>query len=413
MDAHAVSRRGTGDAGACAAGPAAAGQYTMKERLRIVLASRFLVGYPQGGGHWSAFLQHLLGLDALGHDVFWLELYDPPDGRHDEVLARAFGERMEALGFARRWALGLANAETTPDLEMLDVVGADVAHVRRVVREADLLWNFACAVKPPLLGRFKRRALVDGDPGIIQISAEQHDLGLDAHEVLFTAGLCVGDPDCPVPTLGRRWVRFPQFVHLPSWPDPGPPPPGARFTSITQWNWGEVWHEGASYSVSKRDAYMQFVDLPRRCRAEFELAANMDPRDPTGDLAHLRAAGWSLVDPHDVASSPDNYRAYIGRSRAEFCCPKPVYVQMRTGWMSDRSAGFLASARPVLMQDTGLDRHLPVGEGLLIFSDLDMAAAATDAIESNYAAQSAAARRFAEEHLNATKVLSDMLETAR
>ncbi len=385
----------------------------MKERLRIVLASRFLLGYPEGGGHWSAFLQHFQGLDALGHDVFWLELCQPGPTGVDPGLERAFGERMDALGFNGRWAIGRSLDGPTPDVDAIEIHGADTARVRRIIAEADLLWNFACAVQGPLLRRFRRRALIDGDPGIIQVSAEQHPMGVEDHEILFTAGLNLGEADCRVPTLGRRWHRFPQFVYLPTWPSPEPTPPDAKYTSITQWNWGEIWHNGASLSVSKRDAYMRFVDLPRRCAPKFELAANIDLRDPTGDLVRLREAGWSLVDPHQVAASPEAYRAYIAGARAEFCCPKPVYVDTRTGWFSDRSAGFLASGRPVLMQDTGLDGHLPTGAGLLTFTDLETAVAAVETIEGNYAAHAMAAREFAKEHLAATKILGAMIEACR
>lgn len=385
----------------------------MKERLRIVLASRFLLGYPEGGGHWSAFLQHLLGFDALGHDVLWLEMYHPgPDGRNS-ALERRFGERMDAAGFAGRWAIAVAPHGHATDLDGLEIVGADAARVRQFLVDADLLWNFACAIQPPLLERFRRRVLIDGDPGIIQISAEHHDMGLEQHHVLFTAGLNVGGADCLVPTLDRRWHRFPQFVHIPAWPEVHAPASDGRYTSVTQWGWGEIWHGGAAYSVSKRDAYMRFVDLPRRCAAKFELAANIDPRDPTGDLVELRNAGWNLTDPHEAAAHPEAYRAYIAGSRAEFCCPKPVYVDMRTGWFSDRSAGYLASGRPVLMQDTGLEGHLPVGEGLLTFVDLEAAVAAVETLEADYAAHAAAARAFALEHLAATTVLSRMLEVCR
>jgi hypothetical protein len=40
----------------------------------MVLAGGFLAHYPEGGGHWTGFLQYLLGLRALGHDAWWLEL---------------------------------------------------------------------------------------------------------------------------------------------------------------------------------------------------------------------------------------------------------------------------------------------------------------------------------------------------
>jgi hypothetical protein len=42
-------------------------------RLRLVLAGA-LARYPQGAGHWACFLQHILGLRDLGHDVLWLDV---------------------------------------------------------------------------------------------------------------------------------------------------------------------------------------------------------------------------------------------------------------------------------------------------------------------------------------------------
>ena len=43
-------------------------------RVRIVLGSTTLAGYPEDGGHWSCFLQYMLGHKSLEQDVFWLEL---------------------------------------------------------------------------------------------------------------------------------------------------------------------------------------------------------------------------------------------------------------------------------------------------------------------------------------------------
>ena len=48
-------------------------------RLRIVLGGPNLAGYPEGGGHWSWFLQYMLGLKGLEQDVFWLELLSAAD----------------------------------------------------------------------------------------------------------------------------------------------------------------------------------------------------------------------------------------------------------------------------------------------------------------------------------------------
>ena len=88
------------------------------------------------------------------------------------------------------------------------------------------------------------------------------------------------------------------------------------------------------------------------------------------DLRRLREHGWTLVDPRAVAADPWRYRDYVRGSRAELMIAKNLYVDTRSGWFSDRSACYLASGRPVLAQDTGLDGICcPCGEGLLAFSD--------------------------------------------
>jgi hypothetical protein len=59
--------------------------------VRIVLGSGRLVDYQQGGRHWAWFLQYPLGLRALGHDVFWIELMASSGERgRDERLVWAF-----------------------------------------------------------------------------------------------------------------------------------------------------------------------------------------------------------------------------------------------------------------------------------------------------------------------------------
>ena len=91
-------------------------------------------------------------------------------------------------------------------------------------RRADLLWNFCCTFRPPFLYLFKHRALIDLDPGMVQIPALDRGYSLDDHDTLLTVGSKIGQPDCRVPTWDVRGTRFLPFVHLPAWkaaPDPG------------------------------------------------------------------------------------------------------------------------------------------------------------------------------------------------
>jgi hypothetical protein len=281
--------------------------------------------------------------------------------------------------------------------------------IKEIAQSADLLWNFACGLREPLLSLFKRRVLIDGDPDHLQVSALTREMGINDHHVFMTAGTKLHDVDCEVPTLGVDWQRFTQFVYLPMWdvaPDPGEHAP---FSSVTQWTWEELWLDYRVVSVSKRDAYLRYVKMPERAQRVFQLAANIDPNDETGDRELLAKHGWKLVHPHHFARTLASYRRYIRRSRAEFCCPKPIHSELKTGWFSDRSACYLASGRPVLAANTGFGEHLPIGRGLLCFNNLEEALAGVVEIDRNYRQHMHAARELAEEYLDSQKRLPAML----
>jgi hypothetical protein len=89
------------------------------------------------------------------------------------------------------------------------------------------------------------------------------------------------------------------------------------------------------------------------------------------DRSSLIEQQWRLVDPQAVAGSLNDYRRYVNASRAEFMVAKGVYVTSRGGWFSDRSMCYLASGRPVVVQDTGISELLAVGDGVLKFSTPD------------------------------------------
>jgi hypothetical protein len=91
---------------------------------------------------------------------------------------------------------------------------------------------------------------------------------------------------------------------------------------------------------------------------------------------------------------------------------KHGYVKTRSGWLSDRTACYLASGRPVLVQDTGIGKHLPTGKGLLTFTTLEEAVRGIESINADYAAHSVAARKLAEEKFAAPKVLQSILDRA-
>jgi hypothetical protein len=388
----------------------------------IVLGNSSLARYPRGGGHWMIRLQYLLGLQALGHEVFLLELLlASGDPSRDRRRIETFFARLAHYGLEDCGGLLLFDGrehskgekarmdDIHQDVDAAIAYGKPPERIKEIIGNADMLWNDCCGIRQPLLGQFRHRVLIDLDPGHLQVSALEWDMDIHHHQAFLSVGANLGAADCEVPTLGVTWRTFTPFVHLPHWdvtPDPGDHRP---FSSVTHWAWGELPWKGRVLSLAKRDGYFPYVDLPRQCGRPFELAVRFDPADTSGDRERLLTHEWNLVDPWEVAASPADYQNYISGSRAEISCPKPIFKDLNTGWFSDRSACYLASGRPVLAEDTGFSGHLPTGKGLLAFHTLEEAVSGVAEIDGNYSEHMRAARALAEEFFDARRCLERMV----
>jgi len=187
----------------------------------------------------------------------------------------------------------------------------------------------------------------------------------------------------------------------------GPP---HRFTTVASWRgaYGAPELDGKTFG-SKAHEFRRYVDLPERVEGTFEIALAIDQADHR-DRQLFTDHHWLVVSPHEVAGTPDAIRAYIQTSGAEFSVAQGVYVETRSGWFSDRTARYLASGKPALVQETG--SSLPTGEGLITFRSPEEAAAGAAKIADNYAAHSRAARTLAREYLGYEPILVDLLERA-
>jgi hypothetical protein len=107
---------------------------------------------------------------------------------------------------------------------------------------------------------------------------------------------------------------------------------------------------------------------------------------------------------------PFEFAEYVRRSAAEFSVAQNVYVAARTGWFSDRSVVYLASGRPILVQDTGYTAAWPAGEGVVTFRNMDDAVAGAERLARDYQDHQEAARRIAEDHFDAKVVLEGVLQ---
>jgi hypothetical protein len=106
--------------------------------MLIVLASRSIASYPLGGGVWSWILQYPLGLRALGHNIFWLELMKASGDRaSDAELAKNFLARISPYGLAPHAAVLVFDDIETQDLDRAVIYGRPKLTVLDIVRSAD------------------------------------------------------------------------------------------------------------------------------------------------------------------------------------------------------------------------------------------------------------------------------------
>ena len=373
--------------------------------LTICLAPANTMAYPNGGGHLWVYLQWALGLRALGCQVIWLEVLDP--GKPLEATkgnVAALRERLDRYGLSESLAL------CSPDGAPLPRDLAGRALDLDAAAEAELLVNLWHSLPGAVVQRFRRSALIDTDPGLLQVWMTAGSVRVAPHDLYFTIGETVGTPAARFPDCGLRWLYTPPPVFLPEWPAI-PPGGAAPYTTVAHWWGGDFEFNGVTYCNEKRVSFLEYIDLPTRTSVQLELAVCLGEHYEEYRRL-MEPKGWRLREAWDVSSTPDDYRAYVRRSRGEWSCAKPSNVALETAWVSDRTLCYLASGRPAVVQHTGPSRILPDAEGLFRFRSLDEAARALAAAEADYEFHSRRARALAEEHFDARRVVGRVLERA-
>jgi len=387
----------------------------------VVLSPCNVANFPEGGGHFWVYMQYAQGLRQLGCDVYWMERFEPSaDADRDARLLSTFLERMASYGFAGKAVLYTSRGRPPGDGDSDEYLGVPRSEAEAIWRRADLLLNFHYAAAPALLSRFRRTALVDIDPGLLQFWISVGQLRVPRHDFYFTIGETVGTPTAQFPDCGRDWLYIHPPVCLDLWRFAHDPSCEA-FTTVSSW-WGagkageESWvTDGKSvcYDNDKRIAFLEFIDLPRRTTQALELALflNNDPLD-VSDRRLLESHGWRVRHSRDVAGIPEAYQSYVQASRGEFSCAKPSCMRFQNAWVSDRTLCYLASGKPAVVQDTGPSSFLPNGEGLFRFSTAEQAADALAIINADYVRQCRAARQIAEAYFDAEQVCERILNVA-
>jgi hypothetical protein len=377
-----------------------------------IVSGALATKYLNGGNAWTR-LSWVLGLKKLGFRVYFIEQI----GRDSCVDASGavapfeqcvnagyFEQVCEQFGLWGAAALVYENGERTHGLSYAELV--DVA------RSADLLINISGHLTlERLKGPRCWKVYFDDDPGFTQFWHAAGNAGprLAGHDFYFTIGENIGTPSCPIPTGDIPWRRMRPLVVLGQWPVSHE---GARdrFTTVASWRgpYGPVQYGGQTYGLKVHE-FRKVFELPERARQMFEIALSIHPADEK-DLNQLRQHGWKIVDPRAAVPDPGAYRRYVQTSGGEFSVAQGVYVQTGSGWFSDRTACYLASGKPVLVQDTGFSRNYPVGEGLVAFRTLEQAVGGAERILRDYDSHCRAARALAETYFDSDKVLGKVLE---
>ena len=373
-----------------------------------ILVGSWMVRYPLGGNlSWT--LQWLVGFHRLGHEVYLLEKAGAPDACFDpvrNVMSDDCSYGMKAVD-ELLCRFGMENRLCYVD-EQGCYHGLSKQTVESLFRSADLFADIGTH------GAWMEDAektgatmLVDGEPGYTQMKMESALAAgktLPEYDHYFSNGANIGTPASSAPTAGKNWRPLfnPVVPELFDHADAGA---GAPFTTVMNWQAHEPFQYGGVVYGQKDVEFTNFEDLPTRTAAPLEVAvAGRVPKE------RFAKSGWRLRDAHEVTASFDSYCNYIRRSRGEFSVCKNVFVATQSGWFSDRSAAYLASGRPVVLQDTGFSAHLPCGRGLFAVRNVEEAADAINEIESDYESHSRWAREIAAEHLDARKILGGLLK---
>jgi hypothetical protein len=362
--------------------------------------------YPKGGGHFWVPLNWALGFRALGCDVIWLEPIDPSTPVEDVwTLTKLLKERLEPYGLRNSVALSSITGEPLDPAAVEGCLDIDAAS-----ELTTLLVNLRYDLPADQVRRFSRSALLDIDPGLLQMWIAVGRYSLAPHDLYFTIGETVGTPAARFPSFGLEWHYTPPPVYLPAWP-PASARPTAAYTTVAHW-WGEeIDFDGTPINTEKRESFLHYVDLPSRVVGRLELALTMGDAEED-ERKFWGAYGWRVQDAHQFTATPEEYRAYIQQSRGEFSCAKPSCMQLQNAWVSDRTICYLASGKPTIVQHTGPSRFLPDAEGLFRFRNIDEAARMIALVEWDYDRQCQAARALAETWFDAERVVGRVLEKA-
>src|SRR6516165_2853917 len=275
----------------------------------------FMGSMPIAGVIWQ-HIHYIVGLQRLGHDVFFIEdsarlPYNPETFEvtdEFDYAAKVLGRLAGEFDFKNRWAYCARYLAANP------TTGLSLKKIRRLYREADAILN-VCGTQEfndDLLVS-DRILYIESDPGVEQIKIDKGIRStveyLRRQRALFTFGENIGTKDFPVPLHGFKWLPTRQPVVTDFWRTnrssplsathriAGDPSRAAVFTTIANWSTSglkDITWRGKKYLWSKSREFLRFIAAPKEARETFEMATNIDD---TKTRRKFEQNGWRLASP--------------------------------------------------------------------------------------------------------------------
>src|ERR671922_2397042 len=185
----------------------------------VVISPYAVAGFPEGGGHLWVYLQYVLGLQQMGCQVYWLEAFRSKGRPEQEAAAlAAFQAQLRQYGLDGRVIIYITHSKQTSPEAPTEYFNLSREEAEEVFARADLLLNFHYAISPALLAQFRRTALVDIDPGLLQFWISRRQISVPPHDRYLTTGETVGTPAARFPDCGLEWIHIRPCISLDLWP---------------------------------------------------------------------------------------------------------------------------------------------------------------------------------------------------
>ena len=405
--------------------------------MRIIVTGLIAQHYTLAGVSWD-YIQYCIGLKQLGYDVYYFEdsgewPYNLDGGKtgDDWVEKDCFKNIAYLKKLFDRYGLNDRWAYRFPLMD--EWFGLSDQKRNEVLRTADILINVSGTLeKPENYDAVKKLVYIDSDPGFTQVKLKlgqsEFSKRIAAHHSHFSFG-----ESLPQFLKDERynWKPTRTPIVLSEWENNNNY--GNRYTTIMNWtSYKPLLFEGKSFH-QKDIEFIKFIELKRKLKNislevalsklqhknwQSSLPDHFAEETDNKQISFLTPAdllsyyGWKVVDPAERCNDIDTYRDYILHSKAEWSVAKGGYAVSRPGWFSCRSACYLAAGRPVIVQDTGFDNVLPVGEGILSFNTIEEAMEKILDVEANYSLHAKRARELADEYFDSAKVLQHLVERA-